>query len=313
MLIFLYGQDTYRSREELRKIISEQEKVCLAYGRASLNWFNFVKIDAKEKEAEILEPVKENANTSSMFSEKKLIIVENIFCANKEEQEKILEFLKNKDNAKDKENIIVFWDEEPDGKSDLFKFLKENAKSKKFEFLQGAKLRDWVKERVAANEGIIDGQALDRLINYAGSDLWRMANEINKLLAYDKKIKTENVELLIKPEIDINVFNIVDALGQKNKSRAIDLMGKYFGKGEDEIRLLGMFVYQFRNILKIKSSPAINPGLHPFVFSKTREQARNFSFEQLKKIYYQLMTIDLDLKLGRIEPMAALELFAVGL
>jgi len=305
MLTLLYGEDTYRSREELKKIIEAHEK-------ASLNWFNFVRIDAKDKEAEIFELIRQTASTTSMFSEKKLIIVENISFANEDEQKNILEFLEKKNTEKDSETTIVFWDEKMDEKSEIFKFLKNKAKIQKFVPLKDAQLRDWIKERIVGGGGKIEGQALNRLIEYVGNDLWRMANETDKLLDYDKSIKIENVELLIKPEIDINVFNIVDALGQKNKNQAIKLIGKYFEKGEDEIRLLGMFVYQFRNLLKIKSSSE-NPGLHYFVFQKSKEQAKNFSFEELKKIYHRLMTIDLDLKLGRVEPMAALELFVTGL
>ena len=305
MIIFLYGEDTYRSREELKKIIEAHEK-------ASLNWFNFVRIDAKDKEAEIFEQIRQTANTTSMFSEKKLIIVENISFVTEGEQKNILEFMEKKNSKHDNETTIVFWDEKIDEKSELFKFLKNKAKTQKFTPLKDVQLRNWTKERIINRCGKIENQALDRLIEYVGNDLWRMANEIDKLLDYDKTIKIENVELLIKPEIDINVFNIVDALGQKDKNKAIKLIGKYFEKGEDEIRLLGMFVYQFRNLLKIKSS-SVNPGLHYFVFQKSKEQARNFSFAELKKIYHRLMTIDLDLKLGRVEPMAALELFVTGL
>jgi DNA polymerase III delta subunit len=90
-------------------------------------------------------------------------------------------------------------------------------------------------------------------------------------------------------------------------------MSDYFEKGEDEIRLLGMFVYQFRNLIKVKSAPLENLGLHPFVLRKTREQAKNFSFEELKKIYYQLLTIDFDIKLGKVNSTAALELFVAGI
>ena len=74
-----------------------------------------------------------------------------------------------------------------------------------------------------------------------------------------------------------------------------------------------MFVYQFRNLIKVKSAPDENPGLHPFVLRKAKEQAKNFSFEELKKIYYQLLTTDFNIKFGKIKPIAALELLVAGL
>lgn len=313
MLIFLFGKDIYRSREELRRIIAEREKDCLTNGRANLNWFNFVRIDAKEKEAEIFEQIRQTVNTNSMFSEKKLIIVENITFAPVEIQEKILNFLKSKNLQKDDENTIVFWSEEVEIKNELFEFLKKSAQCQEFDLLKGAQLKNWIKNYISENNGNTDNQAIDKLIEYAGSDLWRMSNEINKLLSYNKKIGIADIELLIKPEIDLNVFGIIDAIGLKNKNRALKLMSGYFEKGEDEIRLLGMFVYQFRNLIKVKSAPLESLGLHPFVLRKTKEQAKNFSFEELKKIYYHLLTIDFDIKLGKVNSVAALELFVTKL
>jgi DNA polymerase-3 subunit delta len=306
MLIFLYGQDTYRSREEMRRVIAEHEK-------ASLNWFNFVRIDAREKEAEIFEQIRQSVNTTSMFSEKKLIIVENISLAPTETQNNILKLLKNGNLQKDNETTIIFWSEEVEGENELFEFLKKSAQCQKFDSLKGTQLKNWIKNYVLENKGSTDNQAIDKLIENIGSDLWRMSNEINKLLSHNKKISIADIELLIKPEIDLNVFEIIDAIGIKNKNKALKLMSNYFEKGEDEIRLLGMFVYQFRNLIRVKSAPLENLGLHPFVLKKTKEQVKNFSFEELKKTYYQLLTIDFNIKLGKVNPTAALELFVGGL
>lgn len=306
MLIFLYGQDTYRSREELRKIILEQKK-------ASLNWFNFVCIDAREKEAETFEQIRQTANTVSMFNEKKLIVVENISFTEPESLKNILNFLKDSKIEKDDSIVIIFWDGDIDDKNELIEYLKKNAKCERLDLLKNIQLKNWIKNYVVENNGTIESQATDMLIERVGNDLWRMSNELNKLLSYDKRIKTADIELLIKPEIDMNVFDIIDAIGLKNKNKALKLMREYFEKREDEIRLLGMFVYQFRNLIKVKSAPNENPGLHLFVLQKTREQTKNFSFEELKKIYHQLLTTDFNIKFGKINPIAALELLVAGL
>lgn len=302
MILFLYGQDTFRSREELKRIIQNCEKT-------SLNWFNFVRIDAKDNEIEIFEQIRESANTISMFNEKKLIVIENIFSAPQDTQKEILEFLENKKTEKDENITIVFWAEESDEKNGLFKFLKTTAKTQKFEDLKGIQLRNWIKNYISEQGGKIDTRALDKLIDYIGGDLWRMTNEINKLLNYNNEIKSENVELLVKPEIDLNIFDLVDALGQKNKVKALNLFNQHLGKGADEFYILSMIIYQLRNLIKIKSTPVAKLGLHPYVIRKTLYQAKNFTFEELKKIYHQLMTIDLEAKTGQAELMTALELF----
>ena len=79
-----------------------------------------------------------------------------------------------------------------------------------------------------------------------------MKNEIDKLLNYSKDIKKENIELLVKPEFDLNIFKMVDALGYKDKDKALKLFKQHLEKGEGESYLLAMFIYQIRNLIKVK-------------------------------------------------------------
>ncbi len=312
MIIFLYGQDIYRSREELRRIVGEYKKARLDSARqANPDWLDFNRIDCRDKEIEIFEQVRQMTDTISMFNEGKLIIIENIFSINQGTQEEILEFLKKRDLGKDKSITIIFWAEELDKRSKLFKFLKSKAKSEEFEFLKGNQLKKWIKDYVSQQGGRIEAQAIEKLIEYIDKDLWRMTNEINKLINYSKTIKAENIELLVKPEIDLNIFEMVDALGHKNKNKVLNLFKQYLEKGQDENYLLSMFVYQIRNLIKVKADGKLD--IHPFVILKSKQQAKNFSWDDLKKIYHQLMTIDFEIKTGKTDSKTALEMFLVGL
>lgn len=313
MIIFLYGQDTYRSRGELRKIIED-------YKKANLDWFDFVRIDTSDKETKVFEQIRQTTNTVSMFGSRKLIIIENIFLIDEELQESVLEFLRYKNLETNKDIIIVFWSEEVDKQNNLFKFFKTKAKCQEFGPLKGVQLRNWIKNYVSEQDGKIETQALDKLIEYVGSDLWRTNNEINKLVSYkmgdvrrptSQAISIVDVELLIRPEIDLKIFNLIDAMGYKNKNKALKLFKQYLEKGENENYVLSMFIYQIRNLIKVKAGGKLD--MRYFVIQKSREQAKNFSFEELKKIYRRLLAIDLDIKTGRTDTTTALELFLTAL
>lgn len=313
MLLFLYGKDTYRSRKKLREIIEECKKACLAGKQANSNWLDFVRIDTGNPEINILDELRRAINAVSMFSDKKLIILENIFPVSEWIQKEILEFFKKRNLEKNKNITIVFWAEEAKPESALLKFLKSKAESQEFNYLKGFQLKNWIKDYVYKHKGKIENLAVDKLVEYIGSDLWRMSNEIIKLLNYSQTIKVKDVELLIKPEIDLNIFEMVDALGQKNKSKALKLFNQHLKKGEDESYLFSMFIYLIRNLLKVKSGPSAKLDMHPFVIKKTIQQARNFSFEDLKKIYQKLLEIDLDIKTGKTDYRTALEMFIMSL
>ena len=278
------------------------------YKKRHQSGLNFIKLDFNEKE---FSDLKQTIETVSMFDEKKLVVLEGVFQQSAYFQEELLNYLKKRKIDSDKDSIVIFWAEKIDEKNKLFQFLRKKAKIQEFKLLQPSKLKEWVKKHIKEQGGSIENQAIEKLIDCIGNDLWRMSNELDKLIAFDKKVKKENVEKLVKSKIDTNIFETIDALGQKNKKQALKLIHGHLKKGESEMYLLDRFVYQFRNLIKVKSGGKLD--MHPFVVKKTSQQAKNFSFEELKKIYQKLLEIDLGIKTGKIDARTAIELFITDL
>ncbi len=300
MILFLYGEDTYRMKEKMKEIIERYKKV----HKSGLNLKYF----------DNFEDLKDGMNQISMFKEKKLAVINNPF-SNIEFKEKFLENCK--DFAKS-EDIIVFYQEEEINKNDtLFKFLKKNAKCQEFSLLGGSKLKEWIKKEFGKYQAGIEPKSLEMLIEYIGNDLWRMSNEIKKLVSYKKKVNSEDVKLLVRPKIETAIFKTIDAISQKNKKLAINLIHKHIEKGDHPLYLLTMINYQFRNLLIIKdlierhkpySVILKKSGLHPFVVKKSYFQCQKFTFQELKKIFQKIFKVDLDIKTGRIKPEIALDM-----
>ena len=152
-----------------------------------------------------------------------------------------------------------------------------------------------------------------------GNDLWQMNNEINKLASYKagETINPEDIDLLVKAKIDVNIFKTLDALAQRDKKTALKLLHEHLEQGENEIYLFSMLTYQLRTLLKLKDliekgTPfhdlARQSKLHPFVIKKSSQQLKNFSMDQLKKIYHRLLEIDLQIKTGRLDGLTCLDL-----
>ena len=83
-----------------------------------------------------------------------------------------------------------------------------------------------------------------------------------------------------------------------------------------------MIVRQFRLMIEIKElaergvtgqAAAERLSLHPFVADKTGKQAQAFSMAQLEAIYHRLLEMDVQIKTGLTEDVAALDLLVAGL
>ena len=302
MLIFLYGQDTYRSRQKLNEIINHYKKI----HKSGLNLKYF---DGKNLS---FQDFKDEIRSVSMFAEKKLAVLKNTFL-NKNFKEN---FLRDSKEFAESKNIVLFYEEEEFSGDKLFKFLKKHAKSQEFKPLQSQKLKNWVKKGFDDYGIEIREEALEKLINFVGSDLWQMANEIKKLVSYKLKcpnpeISQRDIELLVKPKIENDIFKTIDAIASKNKKQAIELIHKHLERGDTPLYLLSMINFQFRNLLIVKSSRFGYEKLkmHPYVIQKSTQQARKFNFEELKKIYQKIFQVDLSIKTGKVEPETALDLF----
>jgi len=297
MIILLHGEDAYRMRRKLKEIMEEHKQK----HKSGLN------LRYLEGKIVSFDDLRNEMLGISMFKEKKLVVVSDIF-SNLKLKEELLE--KGKVFA-DSDNILLLTENSHILKKEkLLSFLGKKGEVREFELLSGVKLDNWVKKEVEERGGSIDNNALEKLIEYVGGDLWQMENEITKLINYNKNISLGNVELLVKAKYETNIFDTIDAIAVKDKKKAVNLLKRHIEKGDSVLFLLAMIASQIRNIISVKAGQSLNAGqmgMHPFVFRKASFQARNFSLEDLKRIYKKIVGLDSDIKVGKIDQDIALD------
>lgn len=338
MILFLYGEDSYISRQKLNAIKKK-------YIDVNLGDINLTNLSAKDLS---FDSFVRQVQAVPFLAKSRLVIIKNLLSkGGKNLQEKILEYLPKVPVST---NLIFYEDEKFDKRNTLYKKLTKKTsdiKSQEFKPLSDYELRDWIKKEIETRNATIEPQAIEKLIQCVGNDLWRLSNEIEKLIAYglpvlslsngsfmvqgsmqnDTRyaISAKQVELLVRPKIIANVFDLVDALGNKNLVRAQEEKRKLLSSGEHKLYVLTMIVYQFRNLVIIKDLATGNKRhvtsqeiakeakLHPFVVQKTMAQCKNFTMPELKKIYQKLLGYDTKIKSGQIEAGLALDLLIVEL
>lgn len=307
MIIFLYGKDTYRLQQKLKEIEERYKKI-------HQDGLNFEKLNVEQTN---FQEFWDKLQQTSMFIKKKLFFLENLFSNQKFKEG----FLKKIKDIADSQDIIVVFEKKELAKSDkLFKGLKKYSKFQEFKVLEGQELRNWTRNEFKKQGVKINSPALTNLVNFVGSDLWRLSNEIKKLsffkcstIVSDLKteVNTEDVKLLVKPKIEAVIFETIDALAQKQKKKALQLVQKHLERGDSPLYLLKMINFQFRNLLIARdlkeTGKTLNDLLrlnifHPYVAKKSWLAVQGFTLNQLKEIYQRIFEVDLAIKTGKIEP-----------
>ena len=308
MIILLYGPDTYRSRLKLNEII-DKYKTGKKKGFNATPYF----IDAPEYKS-----VKDELKQSSMFRQKKLLVLTGAF----EDTNFKDSFIKDGKFIMELDDVVVFYQDSKINKRDkLLSFLIKRAKVQEFELFGESKLRFWVKKKVQALGADIDNRALEKLILYVGNDLWSMNNEIEKLASYKnlRNISSEDVDKLVKTRIETDIFKTIDAIAARDKKKALFLLRQHLKSGDAPFYLFSMINFQFRNLLAVKDllernvSPFSAKNIHPFVIRKSMGLCSKFSFPELKKIYQQLSEIDFKIKVGRLDAETALDILVTAI
>ncbi len=341
MILFLFGEDTYRLKQKIKEM---KEK----YISASLGDTNLAVIDGKTTKADFMI---RQILAYPFLAKSRLVIIENLLLeGKKDEQEKIGEFLPKVPET----TVLVFAEAGvPDKRTSLYKKLAKQ-KTQEFKPLDEQGAKTWIREEVAKLNGTITSDGVQKLFEYVGADLWRLGNEIAKLATFkglssrtgrlqdpgsgspmsvfdkdshrledDNIITVQNIELLVKPQTSSDIFALVDAVASRNVKKSLYELHRLLDNGENELYILSMIVYQYRNLLitmdfaerGVNSQWELSKraGLHPFVAGKSLNLIKNYNMIELKKIYHELMENDLAMKTGQVEPKVALDLLVLKL
>ncbi len=301
MIFLFYGADDYSHREKITFWKREFEK---KHG-GDINITTLAGEETSHQE------IFQLSSAAPFLGEKRLIIVKNFLAEAKAEDQSALANLLEK--IPDFSVVVFSESGEVDKRMALYKKIQKIGKVTEFPFLVGTELLSWIDRMVTNRGGTIERDAALYLSTSVGGDLFRLENEIIKLVSYTKKerpITLRDVELLVDMHVNASIFRLTDGMGQKNKKLALDTLHHLIEMGEDLHRVLYMIMRQFRIITCVKD--LASQGLrkeeiasrlkeHPFVVSNTMGQARNFSFQQLSEAYKKLIALDARIKSGGVK------------
>lgn len=167
----------------------------------------------------------------------------------------------------------------------------------------------WILRKAKLMEGNLRPDGARLLASYVGNDTLRAEQELDKLISYvgvQGIIGPNEVLLLTAREQEGNVFAFTDALGERNRSKAMQQF-LLLTENNDVFEISGMIYRQFRLLIRTRevldragreADVEQKLQLPSFVARKLYDQAQRFNMSQLIKIYQRLLEIDEGMKSG---------------
>ena len=175
---------------------------------------------------------------------------------------------------------------EIDKRRTFYKSLQKLAKVEVFDRLDSSK-QGWEEEAAAlvqrlaaARELALSGEALELLTLFTGGDRRVIENELEKLSLYLGKnatpVSAEQVRLLVPMSREGVVFELGNAVAERNLHRALTLLDQLLFQGESAIGIiLVAIIPTVRNLLLAKdlmTRHKLARPAQPFFFGKTLER-----------------------------------------
>lgn len=306
----IYGLDKYLIDKEIDKIIKKNKIDNNSIIRYSLN-------------EDSIDNILEDANTFNLFSDTKLIIVNdaNIFASSNDIlTDKIINYL---NNYNDKSYLVfTLLSDKIDNRKKITKVMSDkgniiNLNKKEVD-------TNYIISYLKENGYQINMSDARMILNKVGNNLLSINNELDKLMLFkleDKVIDKNSIDLLINENIDSSLFALVDSITNKDKDKMLKLYHECLLES-DPIMIINMLANKYILLYQVKrlisdgySDDKIAKELevHPYPVKLARNMCYSYSVKEILDIILKLANLDKDIKLGNVNGEVGLEFLLLSI
>lgn len=271
--------------------------------------FNLIKIKGETD----FDTIKNTYETYPVMEDRKIIIWQNIDLS-KDGVKNYKEILdKLGEDAKDfppYASFLIFSDTKP-FKGKFYKEIAKNGTIVEIDRLNNNELRSFIGRRFIKNNKKISNAYIDEIINRfsylsynSEIDLFEIVNSVDKIISNsnDEIIKKEDIDDQLDQVLNLNIFNLTDAIASKNIKEALKTLLLMEKSGEDLFMIYHMLIRQFRILTAVKSLIQANYNdsfimkasqIGSFELRKAKANIRNYSLDELIDINERLMDMEI--------------------
>lgn len=312
-----YGEETYLLETAVKKLKKE-------FGETKQG-INYIELD----EENFINNLMPEIQTPSFGYPKKMIIAKNTGLFKKETKKKVTGLKELRDTLEKylKENIeiinetleLIFIEDSVE-KLNITKTVEAlGGTIKNFEQEKPMQIQKRLEAICKAYKVTPEAGTLNYLIETSGTSLQELINEIRKQIEYAGEggtITKKSIDDLAIKTLDSNIFNLTDNLGRKDIAKALQNLEELLYQKEPIQKILITLYNHFKKLYiiklskKYKKDPSEALNLKPnqtFLITKYKTQSRAFGEIDLRNILNELITLDTNYKLGKIDINIGLE------
>lgn len=306
-IYLLYGEEGYLKRQYRDRFI----KAMLPEGD-TMNYAHY-----EGKNINVREVI-DLAETLPFFAQRRLIVFEDTGFF-KSAGAELADYIKDMPET----TYFVFVENEVDKRSKLYKAVKAKGHIVELTTQDEGTLKRWIQGIVRREKKQISDSVILYFLNKVGTDMENIQRELEKVFCYAldrQEITREDIDAVCVTQITNHIFDMVNAVADKNQRRALDLYYDLLALKEPPMRILFLMIRQYRILFQVKGLSgqgygkkeiASKAGLHPFAAGKYMDQAKKFRMSELRAVMEDGADIEQRVKTGLLTDNLAVELFIV--
>lgn len=303
-IYLLHGEESY-----LRKQYRDKLKAALVDDGDTMNNHYYEGKDTKAEE------IIDLAETLPFFASRRVIVIENSGWFQKG-GDKMAEYLPGLPDT----TYLVFVEPLIDKRSKLYKVVNKQGRISEFVHQDEQTLKRWVLGMLKKEGKNITAADLQFLLERTGTEMAHIKTEMEKLLCYTmekSEITREDIEEVCTKRVQNQIFDMINAIADRNQKRALDLYYDLLTLKEPPMRILALIGRQFNLLLQVKELKkkgysqvviAEKTGLHGFIVGKYEKQAAQFSTAKLREALEACVEADENVKTGKMNDVMSVEI-----
>lgn len=304
----LYGEERYLRRQYRERL---QKALCGDGDTMNTHFYEGKNIVVGE--------IIDLAETLPFLAERRVIFIANSGLF-KSGGEQLAEYLA----APCETAFLVFTESEVDKRSKLFKAVQSKGYAAEFAVQDEKTLMRWAAGVLAKDNKRIMESTVQLLLSKTGTDMDNIQMELEKLVCYcmDREVVTDaDVEAVCTTRIGNHIFDMINAIADRQQKRALDLYYDLLALKEPPMRILFLIARQCNMLLQAKElksrgydnrTVGSRLGVAPFIASKYLNQAAKFKTAALRTAVERCVEAEEAVKTGRMNDVMSVEILILS-